>query len=78
MEPWVLLAVTLTFLALFPFLRNELVQRRLHCPLKDAEAEVRIVQRHHEPTKPVRVKSCSLLSNPKRVDCSQACLHQLG
>ena len=78
MEPWVLLAVTLTFLALFPFLRNELVKRRLHCPVKDTDADVRVVQRHNEPTKPVRVRSCDLLPNPRRVGCSQACLEQLA
>lgn len=76
MEPWVLPAVTVTFLVLFLALRNEVVRRKLFCPLKKDTAEVDVVQRYQNPTKPIRVKACNLLADPKRVDCGQACLHQ--
>ena len=76
MDYWVLLGIVLTFAVLFSFMRNERVRRLLACPLKETPAQVEVVQRYHQPAKPVRVKSCNLLSNPKRVDCGQACLQQ--
>ena len=76
MELWVLLPMTAVFVVLFYLVRNELVRRVLRCPVKNADAEVEIVQRAHDPTKPIRVKTCSLLTDPKRVDCGQDCIHQ--
>jgi hypothetical protein len=76
MEFWVLLAVTFVFVGLFAFMRNERIRRRLFCPLKKTTAEVDLVQRYHEPGRPIRIKTCDLLPNPKHVDCGQTCIHQ--
>lgn len=75
MEPWVLPAVTAAFLVLFFVMRNERVRRVLACPIKHEDAEVELVQRYQKPDKPVRVTRCSLLDDPTRVDCGQACIH---
>jgi hypothetical protein len=75
MEPWVLPAVTVAFLALYFVMRNERVRRVLTCPVKHEVAEVELVQRYQEPEKPVRVTRCSLLADPTRVDCGQDCIH---
>ena len=75
MEPWVLPAVTAVFLALFLLMRNERVRRLLACPVKNETAEVEVVQRYQKPDKLVRVKACSLLADPHKVDCGQVCIH---
>ena len=75
MDFWVLPALTATFLALFFAIRNERVRRLLVCPLKNETAEVELVQRYRKPDRVVRVKTCSLLSDPKRVGCGQVCIH---
>lgn len=76
MELWVLLPIAAVAVVLLLLMRNEVVRRLLACPVKHAEAEVRVVQRYREPSKPVRIKSCSLLEDPERIDCSQACIRQ--
>ena len=55
--------------------RNELVKRRLVCPRTGEEAKVDVVRRY-EASDPVRVHTCDLLPNPKKVDCDQRCLGQ--
>jgi hypothetical protein len=75
MEPWVLPAVTVAFLALYFVMRNERVRRVLTCPVKHEVAEVELVQRYQKPEKPVRVTRCSLLADPSKVDCGQDCIH---
>jgi len=75
MEAWVLIPITAVFLGLLLLLRNETVWRRLFCPVYKIPADIEVVQRYQNSSKPVRVKSCSLL-NSKRVTCSQACIHQ--
>jgi hypothetical protein len=74
MDFWVLFIIVLTFLVLFPFMRNERVHRLLTCPRKNTPAKVELVQRYHNPSKPIRITSCNLLSDPKRVDCGQDCI----
>ena len=76
MEPWVLPVVAVAFAALYFLGRNETVRRVLTCPLRKISAEIQIVQRYQRPDKPVRVKTCSLFADPRRVDCSQACIHE--
>ena len=75
MEPWVLPAVTAAFLVLYFVMRNERVRRLLSCPVKHETAEVELVQRYQKPDQPVRVTRCSLLEDPTKVDCGQACIH---
>jgi hypothetical protein len=75
MEPWVLPAVTAVFLAVFFLLRNERVRRLIACPIKHETAEIEVIQRYQKPDKLVRVKSCSLLADPNKVDCGQVCIH---
>ena len=75
MEAWVLIPITAVFMGLFLAMRNERVRRILRCPVYKIPADVEVVQRYHEPSKPVRVKRCSLL-NSKQVTCQQTCIHQ--
>jgi len=72
----VVLAVAVAFALLYLVGRHEVVRRKLTCPRTGVTANVDVVQRYHEPTQPVRVRSCDLLPDPKKVDCSQDCLAQ--
>lgn len=78
MDPQAALAVLIaivTVYALANFLgRFEVVRGRVACPETGSVAEVEVVQRYAKPDEPVRVRSCSLLPVPKRVDCGQDCL----
>ena len=76
MDPIVLLPIILIFSVAIFLGRNELVKRKLICPRKGIIADVGVVQRFQKPDKPVRVKHCNLLNDPKRVDCGQECLKQ--
>ena len=75
-EAWLLIsAVLVVFFALYLVVRNEIVRRRLVCPRTGATAEVEVVRRSEGRHKPVRVRSCSLFADPKRVECEQDCIH---
>ena len=56
--------------------RNEVVQYELTCPRTGTIAKTSIVQRYHRPDRPQRVKICSVLPNPEKVDCEQECLQR--
>jgi len=74
-EAWLLIvAVLVVFLALYLVVRNEIVRRRLICPRTGATADVELVRRSEGVNKPVRIRSCSLFADPKRVECDQDCL----
>lgn len=75
-QAWLLIgAVLVVFLAIYLVVRHEIVRRRLVCPRSGATAEVELVRRSDGVNKPVRIRSCSLFADPKRVDCEQDCLH---
>jgi len=74
MEPWILPVVALIFVLAVSFGRNQVVRRRLACPTRAREATIDVVQRYRKPDHPVRVRSCTLLADPQRVDCGQECL----
>ena len=78
MEPWVLVLLTATFVVLVPclLLRCDLVQRKLACPERGMTATVELFQRHGKMEKPVRIRACSLLPHPRRIDCDQACIRR--
>ena len=57
--------------------RNELVKHDLTCPRTGTVAKTSVVQRYHRPDKPQRIKTCSVLPNPRKVDCEQGCLNQM-
>lgn len=75
-DPIVLIPISLIFIGCVLAARHVLVRRRLLCPRTGTMADVSVLQRTHHPDTLVRVKRCSLLPNPKRVDCGQACLRQ--
>ena len=70
----VLLAATVLCLAATFLGRNEVVRRKLRCPRTNTIANVDVVRGYCKPTESVRVKSCTLLPNPAKVDCDQRCL----
>ena len=57
--------------------RNEVVKYDVTCPRTGTVAKTSIVQRYHRPDRAQRVKTCSVLPNPKKVDCEQGCLNQM-
>ena len=57
--------------------RNEVVKYDLTCPRTGTVAKTSIVQRYHRSDRPQRVKTCSVLPNPSKVDCEQGCLKQM-
>lgn len=67
-------AVVALFCAVFFVARNETVWRRVVCPRNGKTAEVQVVRRFEGKQKPVRIRSCSLFENPRKVDCAQDCL----
>ncbi len=73
MDPLVIVPIAVVFGVCMILGRNELVKRRLVCPGTGTVAEVDVVQRYRK-RRPVRVKSCDHLSDPKVVDCGQECL----
>ena len=73
-EPIVLIPITLIFLAAVVVGRNMLVKRRLRCPRRKRDADVAFVAREWKSSELVRVKSCDLLKDPKKIDCDQECL----
>lgn len=62
------------FAIIYLMARNEVVKRRLVCPRTGAVADVEVVRRAERPQKEVRVRSCSLFADPRRVECSGECL----
>lgn len=78
MDPLVLIPITVVFLAAMIIGRNELVKRRLVCPRTGSTAEVELLRRSLLPSKLVGIKSCSLLPDPKKIDCGQHCLRGSG
>lgn len=67
-------AVLAAFCAVFFVARNETVWRRVVCPRTGKDAEVSLVRRYEEPRRPVRIRSCDLFEDPRKVDCEQECL----
>lgn len=57
--------------------RNEVVEYDLTCPRTRTIAKTRIVQRYHRSDRPQRVRTCSILPNPSKIDCEQECLKQM-
>lgn len=74
----VLAVLTVFFGAVYAFGRNQIVRRRVVCPHKKTPAEIDLVQRYQREDRPLRVRACALLPNPRRVDCDQACIHGAG
>ena len=75
-EAWLLIAaVSVVFLALYLVVRNEIVRRRLVCPKTGATADVELVRRSEGRHKSVRIRSCSLFADPRRVECEQECMN---
>jgi hypothetical protein len=74
MSIYVLLGVTLVFLTGMLLARNERWKRRLVCPSTGTVEDQRVVHRFGREDHPVRVTSCSLFPNAKRVGCSQDCI----
>jgi len=67
-------AVLLLFALVYFVVRNEIVRRRLVCPRTGGVAEVEIVRRYEYPGREIRVRSCSLFADPRRVECEGDCL----
>lgn len=70
----VALGLSVFFALVYSLGLNERVKLRLKCPTKGDSADVDVVRRYDGPKKPIRVKACSLLPRPNRVDCGQECL----
>lgn len=70
----VIAAVLVGFCAVYFAARNETVWRHVVCPLKGKPAEVEVVRRFEGRKKPVRIRSCDLLDDPRKVTCAQHCL----
>lgn len=67
-------AVLLLFAAVYLAARNEVVRKKLVCPRSGAVADVDVVRRSEKPEREIRVRSCSLFADPRRVECSGDCL----
>ena len=74
MSPFVLIPIAVIFVVAMVIGRNELVKRKLDCPRKKKTAEVELLRRSLWPSKLVRVKRCSLLEAPTKINCDQECL----
>ncbi|MHC4974177.1 MAG: hypothetical protein ACYTG3_17800 [Planctomycetota bacterium] len=70
------MGVLVLFGLLYFIVRNEIVLRKVTCPRNGAVAEVEIVRRSDGRQQPLRVRSCSLFEEPRRLTCSQDCLSQ--
>jgi len=66
--------VLVLFGLLYVTLRNEIVWRNVTCPRTGVAAEVEVVRRSDGRQQPVRVRSCSLFDEPRRLTCEQGCL----
>jgi hypothetical protein len=66
--------VLVLFGLLYVILRNEIVWRKVTCPRTGVAAEVEVVRRSDGRQQPVRVRSCSLFDEPRRLTCEQDCL----
>lgn len=67
-------AVVLLFAIVYLAARNEVVRRKLVCPRSGTIADVEVVRRYEKPDREVRVRSCSLFADPRRVECAGDCL----
>lgn len=76
LDPIVLIPIAVVFTVAMIVGRNEIVKRKLRCPHTNEVADVDVARRSLRPSKLVRVESCSLLPDPKHVDCDQECLKQ--
>ena len=74
MSIYVLIGVTLVFVAGMLLARNERWKRKLTCPATGTVEEVGVVHRYGKEDHPVRVTSCSLFPDAKHVGCSQDCI----
>ncbi|MFQ5844703.1 MAG: hypothetical protein ACE5JG_06905 [Planctomycetota bacterium] len=79
MEVWEALlsvgAIVFLFAVLYAAVRNALVRRKLVCPRTHQVADVEVLHRGFRGDgRPLSVRSCSLLDEPRRVDCPQDCL----
>jgi len=70
----VVLGLSVFFAVVYRLGLNERVKTKLTCPATGTAADVDVLQRYDSPKKPIRVKACSLLPRPNRVDCGQECL----
>lgn len=68
------LGVLVLFGLLYFVLRNEIVWRKVTCPRTGAAAEVEVVRRADGRHRPLRIHSCSLFDEPRRLTCAQDCL----
>lgn len=66
--------VLVLFGLLYVILRNEIVWRKVTCPRSGASAEVEVVRRSDGLQRPLRIRSCSLFDEPRRLTCEQDCL----
>jgi hypothetical protein len=69
-----IVAVLAVFGAIFFVARNETIKRKLLCPRTGALAEVEILRRYEEPNRAIKVRSCTLFPEPRKVTCEQDCL----
>ena len=74
MTLFVLVPITAIFVVAMIVGRNELVKRKLACPRNGMTADVDVVRRYFSPPRLMDIKRCSLLANPKKIDCEQECL----
>jgi hypothetical protein len=66
--------VLVLFGLLYLVLRHEIVWRKVTCPRRGVDAEVEVVRRADGRQQPLRIRSCSLFDEPRRLTCEQDCL----
>jgi len=66
--------VLVLFALLYITLRHEIVRRKVTCPRTGAAAEVEVVRRSDGRQRRVRIRSCNLFDEPRRLTCEQDCL----
>ena len=70
-----LAAIVVLALVVYFAVRHTVVKRHLLCPREQKCVDVEQVRRgFHGEGKAVRVKSCTVFDDPKKVECDQECL----
>ena len=71
------IGVLAVFTGVYFLVRNVVVRKRLTCPEKHIDVDVKLVRQGFSGEGPaVKVKSCSAFDNPRKVDCDQECLKE--
>jgi len=78
MDPLLLVAIAAigaVALLVYFLVRNAIVRRRTVCPRRGVSCEIEVLQRGFcGEGKPLRVESCTLFANPRRIECEEECL----